>query len=263
MHDQTFLEKVFDFFKAIGRREASGEPIDIGRGKPDEEFEDKQIDLTADLHHDESVEPVTNEKADRLELARAQKVPLKTELKAEPKAKSAAKTRVRKVPKAAPGLLTRSTTPEQTQNALAQAGLEGSYPPVVAELIARYVWKDLKSKTPLPVPVVNEPFNFVGPDKNPVAANRAEISFVKELLKKAAEAGLESKFAFSLLPSMELVVKYRNRLVGRVFLHGRSHHMVFRIDRKAIRVDDLSLTECKKLTVVWIAQIKDSLQAKA
>lgn len=259
MHDQTFLEKVFDFFKAIGRREASGEPIDIGRGKPDEEFEDKQIDLTVDLHHDESVEPVTDEKSDKSDQATAQKAPLETK----PKAKAAAKTRVRKVPKAAPGLLTRSTTPEQAQSALAQAGLEGSYPPVVAELIARYVWKDLKSKTPLPVPVVNEPFNFVGPDKKPVAANRAEISFVTELLKKAAEAGLESKFAFSLLPSMELVVKYRNRLVGRVFLHGRSHHMVFRIDRKAIRVDDLSLTECKKLTVVWIGQIKDSLQAKA
>lgn len=255
MHDQSFLEKVLDFFKAIGRREASGEPIDIGRGKPDEETDDKQIDLIVDLHNDEAdkknAEP-SEAKADA-----------KLQAKAEPKTKPVAKTRTRKVPKAAPGLLTRSATPEQTQSALAQAGLEGSYPPVVAELIVRHVWKDLKSKTPLPVPVVNEPFNFVGSDKNPVAANRAEISFVKELLKKAAEAGLESKFAFSLLPTMELVVKYRNRLVGRVFLHGRNHHMVFRIDRKAIRVDNLSLTECKKLTVVWIGQIKDSLQAKA
>lgn len=255
MHDQSFLEKVLDFLKAIGRREASGEPIDIGRGKPDEDIDDKQIDLIVDLHNDEAdkknAEP-SEAKADA-----------KLHAKAEPKAKPVAKTRTRKVPKAAPGLLTRSATPEQTQSALAQAGLEGSYPPVVAELIVRYVWKDLKSKTPLPVPVVNEPFNFVGPDKNPVAANRAEISFVKELLKKAVEAGLESKFAFSLLPTMELVVKYRNRLVGRVFLHGRNHHMVFRIDRKAIRVDNLSLTECKKLTVVWIGQIKDSLQAKA
>ena len=203
MHDQSFLEKVLDFFKAIGRREASGEPIDIGRGKPDEDIDDKQIDLIVDLHHDEAdkknAEP-SEAKADA-----------KLQAKAEPKAKPVAKTRTRKVPKAAPGLLTRSATPEQTQSALAQAGLEGSYPPVVAELIVRYVWKDLKSKTPLPVPVVNEPFNFVGPDKNPVAANRAEISFVKELLKKAAEAGLESKFAFSLLPTMELVVKYRNR----------------------------------------------------
>lgn len=255
MHDQSFLEKVLDFFKAIGRREASGEPIDIGRGNPDEDTDDKQIDLIVDLHNDEAdmknAEP-SKAKADA-----------KLQAKAEPKAKPFAKTRTRKVPKAAPGLLTRSATPEQTHSALAQAGLEGSYPPVVAELIVRYVWKDLKSKTPLPVPVVNEPFNFVGPDKSPVAANRAEISFVKELLKKAAEAGLESKFAFSLLPTMELVVKYRNRLVGRVFLHGRNHHMVFRIDRKAIRVDNLSLPECKKLTVVWIGQIKDSLQAKA
>lgn len=255
MHDQSFLEKVLDFFKAIGRREASGEPIDIGRGKPDEDTDDKQIDLIVDLHNDEA----DNKIAEPSEA----KADAKLQAKAEPKAKSVAKTRTRKVPKAAPGLLTRSATPEQTQSALAQAGLEGSYPPVVAELIVRYVWKDLKSKTPLHEPVVNEPFNFVGPDKNPVAANRAEISFVKELLKKAAEAGLESKFAFSLLPTMELVVKYRNRLVGRVFLHGRNHHMVFRIDRKAIRVDNLSLTECKKLTVVWIGQIKDSLQAKA
>ena len=52
MHDQSFLEKVLDFFKAIGRREASGEPIDIGRGKPDEETDDKQIDLIVDLHND-------------------------------------------------------------------------------------------------------------------------------------------------------------------------------------------------------------------
>lgn len=87
------------------------------------------------------------------------------------------------------------------------------------------------------------------------------MSFVKELLTKAAEAGVENKFTFSLSSTMSVVVKYKKKLVGRVYLHGKKHSMSFKVDGKTIIEEQLSLSECKKLIVIWIGQIKDSQTA--
>lgn len=51
MLEKNILDKIADFFKSIGTRKASGEPIDLGRPKHDFETEEKEIHIT----HDEPV----------------------------------------------------------------------------------------------------------------------------------------------------------------------------------------------------------------
>ena len=129
-------------------------------------------------------------------------------------------------------------------------------PQQLVQLQSHYSWRALKAKDTLPQQILPDPFYFISKDKQPVVANRAEVSFIKELLKRAAETGVENKFQFSLSKTHEVVVKYRYKLLGRVFLQGRKHRMVFKVDGNTYILENLSLAECKKLLVIWIGQIK-------
>ena len=113
-------------------------------------------------------------------------------------------------------------------------------------------------ETPLPVQTLPEPLFFLSNDNQPVEANKLEISFVKELLEKAAQAGVENKFTFSMSATMNVVVKYKKKLIGRVYLHGKKNKMVFKVDGKTLAEDGLTLSDCKKLLIIWIGQIKES-----
>ena len=135
------------------------------------------------------------------------------------------------------------------------------YSAALEALRAQYVWRKIKAEKPLQIQPLPEPFYFLTSDNQPVEASKLEVSFVKELLTKAAEAGVENKFTFSLSSTMSVVVKYKKKLVGRVYLHGKKHSMSFKVDGKTILEEQLSLSECKKLIVVWIGQIKDSQTA--
>ena len=84
------------------------------------------------------------------------------------------------------------------------------------------------------------------------------MSFVKELLEKAAQAGVENKFTFSMSATMNVVVKYKKKLIGRVYLHGKKNKMVFKVDGKTLAEDGLTLSDCKKLLIIWVGQIKES-----
>ena len=136
-----------------------------------------------------------------------------------------------------------------------------TYCPEVEALRAQYVWRKLKAEKALTVQPLPEPFFFLTADNQPVEASKLEVSFVKELLTKAAEAGIENKFTFSISSTMSVIVKYKKKLVGRVYLHGRKHHMTFKTDAKIVTEENLTLSECKKLIPIWIGQIKDSLRA--
>lgn len=129
-------------------------------------------------------------------------------------------------------------------------------PPELARLQVHYSWRALKAKAELPQPALPNPFCFIGHNKESVPANRSEQSFIKELLDKAAGAGIENQFQFSLSKNREIVVKYQNKLLGRVFLGGRKHKMEFKVKQDTYILENLSLTECKKLLLIWIGQIK-------
>lgn len=131
----------------------------------------------------------------------------------------------------------------------------------IEALRVQYPWRKLKAEKPLSVQTLPEPFYFLTSDNQPVEAGKFEVSFIKELLTKAAEAGIENKFTFSISSTMSVIVKYKKKLVGRVYLHGRKHHMTFKTDAKIVTEENLTLSECKKLIPIWIGQIKDSLRA--
>lgn len=126
----------------------------------------------------------------------------------------------------------------------------------LVRLQPHYSWRILKANKALQQQIIPDPFYFISRDKQPVVANRYEVSFIKELLKRAAEAGVENKFQFSLSKTHEIVVKYRYKLLGRVFLQGRKHRMVFKVGGNTYILENLSLAECKKLLLIWIGQIK-------
>ena len=48
MLEQSILDKIVDFFKSLGTKKASGEPIDLGRPKHDWESEEKQVQIRHD-----------------------------------------------------------------------------------------------------------------------------------------------------------------------------------------------------------------------
>ena len=132
------------------------------------------------------------------------------------------------------------------------------FSPEVEALRTQYPWRKLRVETPLPVQTLPEPLFFLSNDNQPVEANKLEISFVKELLEKAAQAGVENKFTFSMSATMNVVVKYKKKLIGRVYLHGKKNKMVFKVDGKTLAEDGLTLSDCKKLLIIWIGQIKES-----
>ena len=129
-------------------------------------------------------------------------------------------------------------------------------PPELARLQMHYSWRALKAKEGLPQPALPNPFCFTGHDKESVPANRSEQSFIKELLDKVAGAGIKNQFQFSLSKNREIVVKYQKNLLGRAFLGGRKHKMEFKVKQDTYTLENLSLTECKKLLLIWIGQIK-------
>ena len=234
MLDKSILDKVVAFFKTIGTKKASGEPIDLGR-RPRRLDDSKEVIITDDLS--------------------AQEKP----------ASEATKTvkRVRKekdVPsKEAPVVKSSTSAPKTaTKVVVAKVRPRKVFSPEVEALRLQYPWRKLRVETPLPVQTLPEPLFFLSSDNQPVEANKLEISFVKELLDKAAQAGVENKFTFSMSATMNVVVKYKKKLIGRVYLHGKKHKMVFKVDGKTLVEDGLTLSDCKKLLIVWIGQIKEN-----
>lgn len=236
MLEQNILDKIVNFFKSLGTKPASGEPLDLSKfGRTESEFKSdlKEVPIRHDI-------PVKIEK--QTEVSPDQVIEITQE---EPK--SASKTVDAKKP--------------TTVEVVAKVHPKKEYSASLEALRAQYVWRKIKAEKPLQVQPLPEPFYFLTSDNQPVEASKLEVSFVKELLAKAAEAGIENKFTFSLSATMSVVVKYRKKLVGRVYLHGKKHRMSFKVNGKTITEEQLSLSECKKLIVIWIGQIKDSQAA--
>lgn len=228
MLEKNILDSIVSFFKSIGTKKASGEPIDLGRNRPDFETEEKKIHIKHDV---ELKVESTSEDA---------KEPV-IEITPEKPKKEAPKKSDQK----APVTVVAKVRPRRVFSAEVEA-LRGQYP-----------WRKLKAEEPLTPQTLPEPFYFLTSDNQPVEASKLEISFVKELLTKAAEAGIENKFTFSLSSAMSVTVKYKKKLVGRVYLHGRKHHMTFKSAGKTVTEDNLNLSDCKKLIPIWIGQIKE------
>lgn len=222
--EKSFIKSVVSFFKSLGRREATGEPINTDWSK--------QADKS------ESLQKINTDHTDA-----AEKTP--------PEVVGDNSIELLSVPEIDLGL-------DQTITLEPFEPLEDelTLPPELKRLQSMYSWRVLKAKKALPQQVIPDPFYFIDKDKQPVLANHSEVSFIKELLKKAAEAGLENKFQFTLSKTHEIVIKYRYKVLGRMFLQGRKHRMVFKIDGNTYIVENLSLTECKKLLLIWIGQIR-------
>lgn len=222
--EKSFIKSLVSFFKSLGRREATGEPINADWGKRADKSEVLQKNNTA---HTDAAEKIPQEVVgdNSIELLSIPEIDLGLDqtIKLEP------------------------SEPSEDELTL---------PPELKRLQSMYSWRVLKAKKALPLQVIPDPFYFIDKDKQPVLANRSEVSFIKELLKKAAEAGIENKFQFTLSKTHEIVIKYRYKVLGRVFLQGRKHRMVFKIDGNTYIVENLSLTECKKLLLIWIGQIR-------
>lgn len=238
MLEQNILDKIVNFFKSLGTKPASGEPLDLSKfGRTESEFKSdlKEVPIRHDI-------PVRIEK--QTEVSPDQVIEITRE---EPKTVPASKTLEEKTP--------------ATVEVVAKVHPKKEYSAALEALRTQYVWRKIKAEKPLQVQPLPEPFYFLTSDNQPVEASKLEVSFVKELLTKAAEAGIENKFTFSLSATMSVVVKYRKKLVGRVYLHGKKHRMSFKANGKTITEEQLSLSECKKLIVIWIGQIKDSQAA--
>ncbi len=227
MLEKNILDQIVQFFKSIGTKKASGEPIDLGRNRPDFESEEKQIHIA----HDVEIRPeMSADTSERMIQVTHEEVEEKTEAQKE---------------QPVPAVVVAKVRPRKT------------YSQAVESLRNLYPWRKLKAEKPLPVQDLPEPFYFLTSDNQPVEASKLEISFVKELLSKAAEAGIENKFTFSLSSTMSVTVKYKKKLVGRVYLHGRNHKMSFKSEGKTVSEENLTLSECKRLIPIWIGQIKE------
>lgn len=223
---KTFFESIVAFFKSIGHKKPSGEPVN-------ESWED--------LIHNQPKDP----------------------LKVSPTSTSKSRELGKETPDQIIDIQPDPVdTPDEIQLTPTTPEEQETLPAELIELQNKYPWRSLKAKLPFAPKVLPEPFYFIGKDKQPVAANRSEMSFVKELLAKTAEAGLPNKFAFALSSSNEIVVKYRYKLLGRVYLHGRKHRMIFKVDGNTLVAENLSLAQCKKLLLIWIGQIKEAAKAK-
>ena len=222
----TFLDSIVDFFKSISHKKPSGEPVNQNWEKN-----------------------VTNQPKDPLTISN----PITEETNKTNKTNTVAEIAIEPDPIDKPQEIELTPTVPDGQETL---------PPELIELQNKYPWRSLKAKLPFAPKVLPEPFYFIGKDKQPVAANRSEMSFVKELLTKTAEAGLPNKFAFTMSSSNEIVVKYRYKLLGRAYLHGRKHRMIFKVNGNTLVAENLSLAQCKKLLLIWIGQIKEAAKAK-
>lgn len=222
--EKSFIKSVVSFFKSLGRREATGDPINADRDKQADKGEALQ---KTNVVHTEAAQKSSQASADE------PSIDLTAEFKIDP--------------------IINQTIKLEPSEPLED---ELTLPPELKRLQSMYSWRVLKAKKALPQQVIPDPFYFIDKDKQPVLANRSEVSFIKELLKKAAEAGIENKFQFALSKTHEIVIKYRYKVLGRVFLQGRKHRMVFKIDGNTYIVENLSLTECKKLLLIWIGQIR-------
>ena len=226
MLEQNILDKIVNFFKSLGTKPASGEPLDLSKfGRVERDF-----------------------KSDRKEVLIRHDIPVKIEKQTEVSPDQVIE-------------ITKEDSETASVEVVAKVRPKKEYSAALEALRAQYVWRKIKAEKPLQIQPLPEPFYFLTSDNQPVEASKLEVSFVKELLTKAAEAGVENKFTFSLSSTMSVVVKYKKKLVGRVYLHGKKHSMSFRVDGKTIIEEQLSLSECKKLIVVWIGQIKDSQTA--
>ena len=238
MLEQNILDKIVNFFKSLGTKPASGEPLDLSKfGRVERDFKSDRKEVL--IRHDI---PVKIEKQTEVSPDQVIKI-----TKEDSETASVAKVAGEKMP--------------ATIEVVAKVRPKKEYSAALEALRAQYVWRKIKAEKPLQIQPLPEPFYFLTSDNQPVEASKLEVSFVKELLTNAAEAGVENKFTISLSSTMSVVVKYKKKLVGRVYLHGKKHSMSFKVDGKTILEEQLSLSECKKLIVVWIGQIKDSQTA--
>lgn len=217
---KSFLNTIAAFFKSLGTKGASGEPVnDEWTSRQSTRVEKKENQVQEKLEDDKRIE---------LSIDLTEEQPTTKPVKE----------------------VTESSLPTKETE---ETGLA----PELVALQKQYVWRLIKAKEPLAIKPLPEPFSFIDKSKNPVLANRSEISFIKELLTKAAEAGIENRFTFTLSVTHEIIVKYRSRTVGRVFLQSRKHRMVFKHDGNTLIAENLTLTQCKKLLLIWLGQIKE------
>lgn len=223
--DKSILNSIISFFKSIGQKGATGEPINENWASSSKNIDAKEQAKQELLAEIEKHKSILNKSADH------------------------------------PIDLVNDLTPDEAPKTIELTPIEvinekEALPPELAKLQEKFTWRSLKVKTPLPINQLPEPFYFIGKDKQPVVANRAEVSFIKELLTKATEAGIKNRFSFTLSKTHEIVIKYRYKLLGRVFLQGKKHRMVFKVDGNTFILENLSLAECKKLLLIWLGQIK-------
>lgn len=195
---KSFINSLLSFFKSLGRREATGDPINADW--------DKQADKGEALQKTNVVHTEAAEKSSQ-GIADEPSIDLTAEFKIDPVIDQTIKLE-----------------PSEPMDD------ELTLPPELKRLQSMYYWRVLKAKKALPQQVIPDPFYFIGKDKQPALANRSEVSFIKELLKKAAEAGIESKFQFTLSKTHEIIIKYRYKVLSRIFLQGRKYRMVFKIE---------------------------------
>ena len=224
--DKSILNSIISFFKSIGQKGATGEPINENWASSSKNIDAKEQAKQELLVEIEKRKSIHNKKSSDLHIN-----------------------------------LVNDVTPDETPKTIELTPIEATnekvtLPPELTKLQEKFTWRSLKVKTPLPISQPPEPFYFIGKDKQPVVANRAEVSFIKELLTKAAEAGIKNRFSFTLSKTHEIVIKYRYKLLGRVFLQGKKHRMVFKVDGNTFILENLSLAECKKLLLIWLGQIK-------
>ena len=228
--EKNILDSIVDFFKSIGHKKPSGEPINVNwDSRADKKLPQDEINLAQKETSHGALQGI--DKKPHIDLL----VDVENDSEAPE---------------------TMVLEPSEAHESKVEL------PQQLVRLQSHYSWRALKAKNALPQQILPDPFYFISKDKQPVAANRSEMSFVKELLSKTAEAGLPNKFAFALSSSNEIVVKYRYKLLGRVYLHGRKHRMIFKVDGNTLVAENLSLAQCKKLLLIWIGQIKEAVKSK-
>ena len=121
MLDKSILDKVVSFFKTLGTKKASGEPIDLGR-RPCQFDDSKEVIITDDLS--------------------AQEKPASKRVRKEKDAPS----------KEAPVVKSSTSAPKTaTKVVVAKVRPRKVFSPEVEALRTQYPWRKLRVETPLPV----------------------------------------------------------------------------------------------------------------
>ena len=151
MLDKSILDKVVSFFKTLGTKKASGEPIDLGR-RPRRFDDSKEVIITDDLSVQEK--PASKPTKPVKRVRKEKDAPSKEA----PVVKSSTSA-----PKTATKVVVAKVRPRKV------------FSPEVEALRTQYPWRKLRVETPLPVQTLPEPLFFLSNDNQPVEANKLEI----------------------------------------------------------------------------------------